>query len=298
MKRIERIHAGSAAQSGQAMVEFLVSMTAVMSVLFLGIVMLGKFNDIRNRTLMGSRYVAWERTVWSDNDPTKHLTSDPSTTESWSSIYGNPAVATGKTDAELQHEVMQRFMAGDGAAISSADRRQTSLPSSQPAMWYDYGGQPLLGAAGDVVVSTSVGNDPSSSQTSAATMPFGSTKTSTNSTYLARLSLPTRTLHSGTLSVSIAKNSAVLQNLWPKNGVLPAFGGLTFKDTNVLLTNAWVPDGSNNNLALFSQAVPAAKATLIQPSTYLGLQKYAPEITTLQFGRIRQDVVPPNRLSP
>src|ERR1700761_8928763 len=63
-KAMKRINAKRSAQAGQAMAEFLVSMIAVMSVLFLGIVMLGKFNDVRNRTLMGSRYVAWERTVW------------------------------------------------------------------------------------------------------------------------------------------------------------------------------------------------------------------------------------------
>ena len=53
------------------MAEFLISMTMVMSVLLLAIVMLGKFNDVRNRTLMGSRYVAWERTVWTDGDARK-----------------------------------------------------------------------------------------------------------------------------------------------------------------------------------------------------------------------------------
>jgi len=55
---MKRLDSKKAAQSGQAMTEFLVSMIAVMSVLFLAIVMLGKFNDVRNRTLMGSRYVA------------------------------------------------------------------------------------------------------------------------------------------------------------------------------------------------------------------------------------------------
>jgi hypothetical protein len=89
----------------------------------------------------------------------------------------------------------------------------------------------------------------------------------------------------------------VLKRLWPKDDPLPEFSGLTFSDTNVLMTNSWVPDGSASNRALFTQAVPAANVTLVPSSGYMGLQKYAPEISTLQFGRVEQDVVPPNRLS-
>ncbi|MFM0341052.1 hypothetical protein [Paraburkholderia fungorum] len=286
------------AQSGQAMVEFLVSMTLVMSVLLLGIVMLGKFNDVRNRTLMGSRYVAWERTVWTDNDPTKNFGSNPATTEGWSGTYGSAALAVSKPDADIRHEVLQRFMVGNNAPLSGNDRTQSQLPAAQPAMWADYGGKPLLRSASDILVTTSASNDPSSSRTTAAVTPFGSVQTGTGGQYTAQLSLPTRTLQSGTLSISIAQDSGVLKRLWPRDGDLPAFSGLTFTDTNVLMTNTWVPDGTNSAKAVFSAAVPAANVVLVQPYGYLGLQKYAPEISSLQFGRIRQDVVPPNRLSP
>jgi hypothetical protein len=89
----------------------------------------------------------------------------------------------------------------------------------------------------------------------------------------------------------------VLKRLWPKENLVPALRGLTFSDTNVLMANTWVPDGSSNNLAMFSQAVPAANVSLMPSSMYQGMQKYAPEISTLQFGRIQQDVVPPSRLN-
>ncbi|WP_211699808.1 hypothetical protein [Paraburkholderia aspalathi] len=294
---MKRIKARTSAQSGQAMAEFLIAMIMVMSVLLLGIAMLGKFNDVRNRTLMGSRYMAWERTVWTDNDPAKQLVGDPSTTDGWSNSYGRPALAAHKTDAELKLEVMQRVMAGDRSAISGTDRTQGQLPGSRPAMWNDYGGKPLLASAGDVVATTRVSNDPALSNTSAAVAPFATVHTGTGGTYQSKLNLPTRTLQSGTLSISIARDSDVLRRLWPKDGLLPAFSGLTFSDTNVLMTNTWVPDGTNSNKAVFSQAVPAANVVLVQPYGYLGLEKYAPEISTVEFGRIRQDVVPPNRLS-
>ncbi|RDK01963.1 hypothetical protein [Paraburkholderia lacunae] len=295
---MKRFDTRKPSQAGQAMVEFLVSMTLVMSALLLGIVMLGKFNDIRNRTLMGSRYVAWERTVWSNTDPKKNLVSDPTTAEGWSSTYGSGALTASKVDSELDSEVTQRVLARDNSPISSTDRKQTRLAATQPAMWNDYGGKPLLATAGDVVVSTSAGADPASSQTRYAVNPFGTMATGTGGQYQSQLSLPTRTLQSGTLSISIAQDSDVLKRLWPKDNLLPAFSGLTFSDTNVLMANTWVPDGTDSNKAVFSQAVPAANVVLVQPSGYLGLRKYAPEISSLEFGRVRQDVVPPNRLSP
>ncbi|MFM0061219.1 hypothetical protein PQR64_37020 [Paraburkholderia phytofirmans] len=293
MKRIDK---ANARQAGQAMVEFLISMTMVMSVLLLAIVMLGKFNDIRNRTLMGSRYLAWERTVWTDGDAAKNLLSDPTTTEGWSRTYGSAALGATKLDTELKGEVMQRILAGDRSPVTSADRTQDQLAASRPAMWNDYGGNPLLASAADVAVGTGVADDPATSQTNSALAQWA-VPTAAGGRYLAHLNLPTRTLRSATLSISIAQNNDVLKRLWPKDHELPAFSGLTFSDTNVLMTNTWVPDGSDSNKALFSQAVPADNVALVPSAGYQSLQKYAPEISTLQFGRIRQDIVPPNRLN-
>jgi hypothetical protein len=283
-------------QAGQAMVEFLVSMTMVMSVLFLAIAMLGKFNDVRNRTLMSSRYVAWERTVWTDGDAKKDLVSDPGTTEGWSNTYGSSALSVSKSDTELKGEVMQRVMAGGRAPVSSTDSRQIQLAAIQPAMWRDYGGNPLLASAADVAVGTRVAADPTSAQGADALAQWP-VNTFDGGKFMAHLSVPTRTLQSGFVSVSIARNSDVLKRLWPKDNLVPAFGGLTFSDTNVLMSNTWVPDGSSHNLAMFSQAVAAANVTLVPSSLYEGMQTYAPEIATLESGRIRQDVVPPGRLS-
>ncbi|MFM0648448.1 hypothetical protein PQR14_29340 [Paraburkholderia bryophila] len=288
---MNRLHTGKGAQTGQAMVEFLISMTMVMSVLLFAIVMLGKFNDVRNRTLMGSRYVAWERTVWTDSDRGKNLPGNPATTEGWSSTYGAAALVVGKTDAELKGEVMQRILAGDDLPVSSADREQTRLAATQPAMWRDYGGNALLASAADVAAGTSAAANPASSQAGSALAQW-----SAGSQFTAHLNLPTQTLQTGVVSIAIAKNSDTLKRLWPQNNALPAFSGLTFSDTNVLVTNTWVPDGSSSNKALFSQAVAAANVVLIPPAGYMSLQKYAPEIASLQFGRVQQDVVPAGRL--
>ncbi|ASL46593.1 hypothetical protein bAD24_III04345 [Burkholderia sp. AD24] len=285
------IHAGKGTQTGQAMVEFLISMTMVMSVLLFAIAMLGKFNDVRNRTLMGSRYVAWERTVWTDSDRSKNLPGNPATTEGWSSTYGAAALVAGKTDVELKGEVMQRILAGDDSPVSSADRKQTRLAATQPEMWHDYGGNALLTSADDIAAGTRAEANPASSQAGSALAQW-----SAGGQFTAHLNLPTQTLQTGVVSIAIAKNSDTLKRLWPQNNAVPAFGGLTFSDTNVLMTNTWAPDGSSSNKALFSQAVAAANVALVPPAGYTSLQKYAPEIASLQFGRVQQDIVPAGRL--
>lgn len=290
-----RINIKSANQSGQAVVEFLVATVLVMSVLLLAIVMLGKFNDVRNKTLMGSRYVAWERTVWSDGDPEKNLKTDPTSTEGWSTSYGNTAVTNGKMDDEMRREFLQRFASANGTTISSADRNAESLPSAQQAMWADHSGKPFLSSAQDVRVITANSEGPATNLEQYTASTFGAVQSASGGTYSAKMALPTRTLQTGTLGIAIAQDSDTLKRLWP------GFSGLSFSDTNVLLSNTWLAEGSSNAKALFAKAVPAANTIVVQPSLYTGLQKYAPEITTtaqLEFGRIRQDVVPNDRLRP
>ncbi|WP_144138761.1 hypothetical protein [Paraburkholderia sp. BCC1884] len=280
----------SKAQSGQAIAEMLVATTFVMSVLLLAIVMLGKFNDVRNKTLMGSRYVAWERTVWLDS-AVSGPNSGVGSNQDWSKQYGDSALTVSKSDAEIKNEFLQRTLSANGTAILGSDRRIAQLPSTQQAMWRDYSGTPFVSSTGDIVVSTSTSDDPPSGASS-NTGAFGKMPTASGGAYATSMNLPTHNLQSGTLSVTVADSSEALKRLW-KN-----FGGLTFQDTNVLLTNTWLPDGSIKAKAQFAQAVPAANATLVDPSLYMGMQKYAPEIGTtakIEFGRIQQDVVPNNR---
>jgi hypothetical protein len=288
-------NAKAARQTGQAIVEFIVAMIMVMSVLLLGIVMLGKFNDVRNRTLMSSRYVAWERTVWTDGELTKDLVSDPDTAEGWSSSYGQSALSVSKTDAELKGEVMQRVIVSDRALLSDKDRGEPTLAAVLPAMWKDYGGNPLLASDAAVTVATRASDDPVVAIGQDALAQW-SMPTVDGGQFNAHLDLPTRTLQACAVSISVAQNNSVLKRLWPKDDRLPAFSGLTFSDTNVLMTNTWVPDGADSNKEVFKQAVAAANVTIVPSDLYMGLQKYAPEISTLEFGRTRQEIVPPSRL--
>ncbi|MDE1182032.1 hypothetical protein [Paraburkholderia sp.] len=292
MKRVYTTRpAKKTAQQGQAIAEMLVATTFVLSVLLLAVVMLGKFNDVRNRTLMGSRYVAWERTVWLDSSASGP-NAGPGSNRDWSSRYGDAAMTVSKSDLELKNEFMQRMLSANGSAILGSDRAAPVLPGAQPAMWKDYGGTPFLNSGGSVVVSTGTGDAPAANLAN-YTASFGNIRTANGGTYSTSMNLPTHNLQSGSLSITVAKNSETLQRLWS------GFTGLTFQDSNVLLTNTWLPDGSASAKAQFAQAVPAANTALIDPALYLSMQKYAPEIGStakLEFGRVQQDVVPYNRV--
>ncbi|WP_165651811.1 hypothetical protein [Burkholderia gladioli] len=46
-------------QRGQAMVEMVAGLALVFVIGFLAMAMFGRLNDVRNKVLIGSRYVAW-----------------------------------------------------------------------------------------------------------------------------------------------------------------------------------------------------------------------------------------------
>ncbi|MFC0695679.1 hypothetical protein [Paraburkholderia humisilvae] len=273
------------------MLEFLVVTCLATGVLFTALAMLGKFSDVRNKTLLGSRYVAWERSVWLSSDA--NASADATRSErDWFAAYGSGALQVTKSDRDIQHEFLQRTFAANGGQLLATDRDVDRLPAAGQAMWRDHSGQSLLAAAQDVAASSSAAPIPSAALASYTTAPYGTVLTADGATFAATLDLPTRNLQSGTLTVAIGKQSDALKRLWQD------FDGLTFVDTNALLTNTWLPEGSANGRTLFTRAAPAAHVELVSPTLYRGLRRYAPEIDTLEFGRIQQDVLPGDRVAP
>jgi len=282
--KARRLHYVGRAQSGQAIVEFLVAATLAMSVLLLGIVMLGKFSDIRNHALMGSRYAAWERTVWTDDDV--------NASRDWYARFGGSALQVQKSDAQIQNELLARVAAANGAPVAGTDGGIESQAATRPAMWRDIGGAALFDDAREVAVSTSETSLPTALDAYTSNG-FGAMPTANaGAPFAATLDLPTRTLQAATLRMSAAAHSAALQRLWK------GFDGFAIEDTNALLANTWLAEGGAKARSLFTESVPAANAALIAPSLYQPLRVYAPEIDTLEFGRIRDEAVPADRLAP
>lgn len=92
-------------QSGQAMTEFVVSVSFVFLSLFVIVPMFGKLMDLQSQTQQAARYVAWERTVWFDQGeaPDESVISN----EYWESV----AI---RSDDALIETMTSRFFEGTG----------------------------------------------------------------------------------------------------------------------------------------------------------------------------------------
>ena len=103
-------------QSGQAMTEFVVSVSFIFLSLFIAVPMFGKLMDLQSQTQQAARYVAWERTVWFDQGEA----TDESVISSayWESV----AI---RSDEVLMETMTSRFFEGTGPgglkAISEED---------------------------------------------------------------------------------------------------------------------------------------------------------------------------------
>lgn len=92
-------------QQGQAMTEFVVSVSYVFLGLFVLVPTFGKLMDMQYQTQQASRYVAWERTVWFDQGeaPDESVQSG----DYWESV----AI---RSDDEVMNTLESRFFYGTG----------------------------------------------------------------------------------------------------------------------------------------------------------------------------------------
>lgn len=91
--------------SGQAMTEFVVSVSFVFLSLFVIVPIFGKLMDMQAQTQQAARYVAWERTVWFDKGeaPDESVISNAY----WESVAM-------RSDSELMDTMTNRFFDGTG----------------------------------------------------------------------------------------------------------------------------------------------------------------------------------------
>lgn len=253
-------------QSGQAIVELAVVAGAVLVLLFLALAMLGRFSDVRIKTLMASRYTAWERTVYLDD-------------AEWNR-YG---ASVTKTEQALRSEMVQRVMGHDNPAVRADDGARHALPAGGMPMWHDIAGQDLLTSYDDVTLTTSRQKTGTPLDAAVAALDAGGTVG-------AGFDLPINNQQSTRVSLSVGANSATLRRLWTD------WDGFTATDTNVLLTNGWTPDGRDGTLAQVSNAAPLHHGDFIGAVALMPLAFFAPDISGLDLGKIAPDVVPADRL--
>jgi len=109
-------------QCGQAMVEFVAAM-ALFIPLFLGLIYVFKYNDIKHQAIQASRYAAMERAL------------DP-------------------TDAAVQNDTVARFFRdGSKSGITAHDKATESTAGDENPNWDQQNGTPMLSSYSDVAVS-------------------------------------------------------------------------------------------------------------------------------------------------
>lgn len=127
MRTMRNASALRSAQSGQAMVEFVVISMVVIG-LFLGIWYIGKFHDIQATTIQAARYAAWERTV----RPSSY------------------------SDTKLQSQARARLFSWNKDAYKATDGINNGQGwNQQTSMWMDHADDKrLIKAPDDVIVRT------------------------------------------------------------------------------------------------------------------------------------------------
>jgi hypothetical protein len=263
-------------QHGQAMTEFIVVSLLFALPVFLMIPLLGKYIDMKSAAIQGARYAAWERTVFFGGD---------AASVSW------PGVA--KSDAEIRNEVRQRVFS-ENTKVSNDDKSARAWRAgSEKRGWRNRNGAAMLPSYNSVAQDVSNRDAPSmvNDLLHLVVKVAGA---------VGHFRIETKGLYQATVSVS-ADTQPVNMSL---NGdTLKAFAPsrLTFSDTNVILANTWSANGRDHVKEQTQGLTPTG--IFNNPtvrSVWRALRDIAsvaaPEIRSLEIGKIEPDVVPPDRL--
>jgi len=272
---------------GQAMVEMVIVSAFVLVPLFLAIPVLGKYLDMRAAAVQSARYAAWERTVW--------FGGASATAMGWGS-HQNNWQANEKTDDQIRRELGVRLLSKTTDAFSSTDRSASDFNNGIPEMWHDRTGGALLASYDDI--GNAVGN---------ATAPGTMDKVLQPIVDLAATLGPFVLEMGG----EYAANVTVNVKDFDRSNFQPLGTTMAFKETNVLLGNGWSAGGPDDTT---KTAVKQQVQGLLPTSIFDGNKKktvkyitetiqkigsvFAPELSPrkLEFGKIEQDLVPPDRL--
>jgi hypothetical protein len=270
-----------ALQSGQALVEFTIAAATVLLPLFLIIPILGKYMDMKASAVQAARYAAWERTVWFGS-------------ANWS--------AATKTDAEIQHELQQRFFSDTATAkLQSSQSAMTGWGGTGPKpLWRDRGGNPMLANYdGDVTQGTPRSQTPGTMD--AILDPVVTVVNAVNSILGAKFELDMTSLYTTTVSVQTVATMPIKQVL---NQTSTSAGTPLIKMSNVLVANGWSANGAAKVKSQVEGLTPSSVAQRDPLKTVMTVAQYvftvvAPELMPdwLKFGGdIQPDIVPDDRI--
>jgi hypothetical protein len=270
------------------MAEFLV-VCLVLIPLFLAIPLLGKYMDINQNAAQGSRYVAWERTVWT---PDK------------------------KSNAQLENEVRNRVFTAPGTPLHASDG--AGPPAQYNPLWTNPAGQPMLANYGDVTASTETG--PGQTSPGLIYNKVTSTLVDIFNTVMgwleaiggvrqSQFQVNIKGMYSSATSVNVAQQGSP-----GGSGMIPSLLYVApiaiTPRSNVIITDAWQVSGPGSGNHCASGQDPHSElcqvANLVPTTALSGwigdltsaVGDVIPEFKNLDYGRIVPDQAPKDRQSP
>ncbi|MHB1543694.1 MAG: hypothetical protein ACYCS1_06660 [Gammaproteobacteria bacterium] len=128
-------------QQGQATAEMVIASIFLLVPIFLLIPLVGKLIDFKMATIEASRYVAFERTITSNQ----------------STVRG--ATFANLPDANLQNGTLMRFFSANGGTITAAQNNSTGSFAPRP-LWVDQKLTPFMSSASDGSVTVTQASSP------------------------------------------------------------------------------------------------------------------------------------------
>lgn len=266
---------------GQAMVEFLVAAMFFLVPLFLAIAALGKFIDVQHEAEMASRYAAWERTVWyEDNGGAFDAINQPNH----------------KTMASINNEIGARLLndrSTNATVIRDTDKTASSFVNGIDPMWRDAQGTAYLDTYAQLVT-TLASEAPKTDVAGEVLSTLGAINVKGVLGFVPPV--PTNTLAVANVTLtSVGAKSEVYQRLWAD---APAWAGLEFSANGAILSNTWSANASGATRAMVAATVPTAGALgAVVTAAKVGLAVWDPSIPArIEVGKIAVDEVPDDRL--
>jgi len=290
------------AQSGNALVEFIIGAMLFLVPLYLAVQALGKFADVRHMAQAAARYAAWERIVWHD---TSGL--DATSADFYQKNLGSGQQVPQKSDAQIRSEIAVRLFNDRNSALAynDSDKGATSpsLANGLDPLWEDSAGAPYLTNYDAATTLTGTVSQPSKDLVGGA---LSGISDAARSLGVLKVTgslvppLPSQTLTQATFELrGVASASDVYKRLWNSSSGLPDWAGFSTSAQAAVLANAWNANGSGGTLAMVKESVPTAQDAvklLLQPVVQ-NINAWEPLVgNRLDVGKIAVDVVPGDRL--
>lgn len=275
-------------QRGQAMVEFLVAALFFLVPLFLAVVVIGKFGDVKNSANQAARYAAWERTVWYDDSGT---------------VFFDKNGSNHKSSAQINNEISARLIndrSTNVTTIKNTDKSATTFVNGIDPMWRDNAGAKYM-TTYDQHETAVTRITPTKDYADGAITAIGALPLPAGVVGTLVPPVPGDTLAVARVTFKkMAENSSAYRRLWPKDTVWGVdWEGVDFGATGGILSNTWAANGKNSTEAMVKMSVPTAQGlgTLIQTTATITMLAWDPMLTgRLDLGKVAPDVVPPDRL--